>query len=80
MIQASQKKRFKIWKEEIQLQKDLLKELLSGNEKIPDLIFIIDANIESLAVQEAKKLKMPIIAILDTNSDPTDIDFPYTRK
>ena len=38
--------------------------------------FIIDTNIESLAVQEAKKLKIPIIAILDTNSDPTGIDFP----
>ena len=42
----------------------------------PDLIFIIDANIESLAVAEAKKLGIPIIGILDTNSDPTGIDFP----
>ena len=33
-------------------------------------------NIESLAVAEAKKLKIPIIAVLDTNSDPTDINFP----
>ena len=33
-------------------------------------------NIESLAVAEAKKLKIPIIAVLDTNSDPTGIDFP----
>ena len=45
-------------------------------KKTPDLIFIIDTNIESLAVAEAKKLKIPIIAVLDTNSDPTDIDFP----
>ena len=45
-------------------------------KKTPDLIFIIDTNIESLAVAEAKKLKIPIIAILDTNSDPTGIDFP----
>ena len=45
-------------------------------KKTPDLIFIIDTNIESLAVAEAKKLGIPIIAILDTNSDPTDIDFP----
>ena len=45
-------------------------------KKTPDLIFIIDTNIESLAVAEAKKLGIPIIAVLDTNSDPTDIDFP----
>ena len=44
--------------------------------KNPDLIFIIDTNIESLAVAEAKKLGIPIIAVLDTNSDPTGIDFP----
>ena len=40
------------------------------------MIFIIDTNIESLAVAEAKKLNIPIIGILDTNSDPTGIDFP----
>ena len=45
-------------------------------KKTPDLIFVIDTNIESLAVAEAKKLGIPIIAVLDTNSDPTDIDFP----
>ena len=45
-------------------------------KKTPDLIFIIDTNIESLAVAEAKKLGIPIIAVLDTNSDPTGIDFP----
>ena len=45
-------------------------------KKTPDLIFIIDTNIESLAVAEAKKLNIPIIAVLDTNSDPTGIDFP----
>ena len=45
-------------------------------KKTPDLIFIIDTNIESLAVAEAKKLGIPIIAVLDTNSDPENIDFP----
>ena len=48
----------------------------NGAKKTPDLIFIIDTNIESLAVAEAKKLGIPIIAVLDTNSDPTGIDFP----
>ena len=45
-------------------------------KKTPDLIFIIDTNLESIAVAEAKKLGIPIIAVLDTNSDPTGIDFP----
>ena len=49
---------------------------ISDMKKTPDLIFIIDTNIESLAVAEAKKLNIPIIAVLDTNSDPTGINFP----
>jgi small subunit ribosomal protein S2 len=40
------------------------------------MIFIIDTNIESLAVKEAIKLGIPIAAVLDTNSDPTGIQFP----
>ena len=42
----------------------------------PDLLFIIDTNRESLALQEAKKLGVPVVAILDSNSDPVGIDFP----
>jgi small subunit ribosomal protein S2 len=60
-------------------EKEKLQRSLGGiaeMKKTPDLIFIIDTNIESLAVAEAKKLSIPIIAVLDTNSDPTDIDFP----
>ncbi len=60
-------------------EREKLKRSLGGiseMKKTPDLIFIIDTNIESLAVAEAKKLGIPIIAVVDTNSDPTDIDFP----
>ena len=60
-------------------ERDKLERSLGGiseMKKIPNLIFIIDTNIESLAVNEAKKLGIPIIAVLDTNSDPTGIDFP----
>ena len=60
-------------------EREKLKRSLGGiaeMKKTPDLIFIIDTNIESLAVAEAKKLGIPIIAILDTNSDPSGIDFP----
>ncbi len=42
----------------------------------PDLIFVIDTNKESLAISEARKLGIPVIAVLDTNSDPRGIDFP----
>ena len=60
-------------------EREKLKRSLGGiseMKKTPDLIFIIDTNIESLAVAEAKKLGIPIIAVLDTNSDPTGIEFP----
>ena len=60
-------------------ERDKLQRSLGGiaeMKKVPNLIFIIDTNIESLAVNEAKKLGIPIVAILDTNSDPTGIDFP----
>ena len=40
------------------------------------MIFIIDVNVESIAVAEAIKLNIPIVAIVDTNSDPTGINFP----
>ena len=45
-------------------------------KKVPDLVFVIDTNYESLAIAESAKLGIPIIAILDSNSDPENIDFP----
>ena len=45
-------------------------------KKIPDLVFVIDTNYESLAIKESIKLGIPIVAILDTNSDPEGIDYP----
>ena len=61
------------------IQRDKLERSLGGivdMTKIPDMIFIIDTNVESLAVKEALKLNIPIVAIIDTNSDPTGINFP----
>jgi small subunit ribosomal protein S2 len=43
---------------------------------LPDLIFVIDTNRESIAVKEASKLGVPVIAVCDSNSDPTGIRFP----
>ena len=60
-------------------ERDKLERSLGGiadMKKIPDMIFIIDTNIESLAVKEAIKLNIPIVAIIDTNSDPSGINFP----
>ena len=61
------------------VQRDKLERSLGGIAdmgKIPDMIFIIDTNVEDLAVKEASKLNIPIVAIVDTNSDPTRINFP----
>ena len=61
------------------VKKDKLQRSLGGiseMKKIPDLVFIIDTNYESLAIQESVKLRIPIIAILDSNSDPDGIDYP----
>ncbi len=61
------------------IQRDKLERSLGGiaeMAKIPDMIFIIDTNIEELAVKESIKLNIPIVAILDTNSDPGGIDYP----
>jgi len=61
------------------IQRDKLEKSLGGiadMKKTPNMIFIIDTNVESLAVKEALKLNIPIVAIVDTNSDPTGINFP----
>ena len=61
------------------IQKDKLERSLGGiaeMKKIPDLIFVIDTNIETLAINEASKLKIPIVAIIDTNSNPDRVNFP----
>jgi len=70
----TKKEIIKFGKEREKLQRSLGG--IAEMKKVPDIIFIIDTNIESLAVNEARKLNIPIIAILDTNSDPTGINFP----
>jgi small subunit ribosomal protein S2 len=61
------------------VKKDKLERSLGGiaeMKKTPDLVFIIDTNYESLAIAESVKLGIPIIAILDSNSNPDNIDYP----
>ena len=60
-------------------QRDKLERSLGGisqMKKTPDLVFVIDTNYETLAIKESIKLGIPVIAILDTNSNPDGIDFP----
>ena len=61
------------------IQRDKLERSLGGiseMKKIPDMIFIIDTNKEAIAVLEANHLKIPVIAICDSNSNPSGIDYP----
>lgn len=60
-------------------ERDKLERALGGIKDmggLPDILFVIDTIKESLAVQEAKKLGIPVVAICDSNSDPDTIDFP----
>ncbi len=43
--------------------------------RLPDALFVVDTRKEKIAVDEARKLKIPVIGIVDTNCDPDDVDF-----
>ena len=63
----------------LEREKDKLELSLGGIKdmgSIPDIMFVIDTNKEAIAIQEARKLNIPVIAILDTNSDPDGITYP----
>ena len=60
-------------------ERDKLETALGGIKDmggVPDLVFVIDTNKEALAIKEANRLKIPVIAILDTNCDPDGISYP----
>jgi small subunit ribosomal protein S2 len=68
-------------KERLKLAKE--REKLDGNlggirsmERIPGAIFVIDPKNEAIAVHEGRRLKIPIVAVVDTNCDPDEIDYP----
>jgi small subunit ribosomal protein S2 len=68
-------------KELLRLEKERVKlaRVLAGIktlDRLPDALFIIDPKKEHIAVQEARKLEVPIVAVVDTNCDPQDIDYP----
>jgi len=60
-------------------ERDKLERALGGIKDMggtPDLLFVIDTNKESIAIQEAKRLKIPVVAVLDSNCDPDEITHP----
>ena len=68
-------------KEKLQLMREKIKldNTLSGvvdMTKLPGALFIVDIKKEAIAVREARRLGIPVFAFVDTNTDPTDIDFP----
>ena len=71
--EISKKERAILDKERTKLEKNLIgiREL----DGLPDAIFVIDPKKEHIAVQEAKKLGIPVVGIVDTNCDPDDIDY-----
>ena len=60
-------------------ERDKLDRALGGIKEmggLPDVLFVMDTNREDIAVAEAKKLGIPVVAVVDSNSDPTAIDYP----
>jgi len=48
---------------------------IKSMNRLPDIVFVIDSNKEAIAVKEARKLGIPVVAVVDTNCDPTEVDW-----
>lgn len=60
-------------------ERDKLERALGGIKEmggLPDILFVIDTNKEAIAIHEANNLGIPVIAVIDSNSDPKGVDFP----
>jgi small subunit ribosomal protein S2 len=75
---TTKKEASKLEKEAARLEKFLIgiKEMYS----LPSLLFVVDAKKERIAVAEANRLRIPVIGIIDTNTDPTPIDYPIAAN
>jgi small subunit ribosomal protein S2 len=60
-------------KEKTKLERNLRG--IKGMKNVPDAVFVIDTRKEQIAVQEARKLKIPVVGIVDTNCDPDEVDY-----
>ena len=70
----SKKDIMRVQRERFRLDRNLAGIRSMGN-KLPDVLFVIDVKHEYIAVTEAKKLGIPVVAIVDTNCDPDDVDY-----
>jgi small subunit ribosomal protein S2 len=71
--QLSKREKLQITRQRAKLEKNLGS--IADLNRLPSALFVIDVLKEHIAVAEAKRLSIPVFAIVDTNSDPTDIDF-----
>ena len=69
----TKKERIQLDREKAKLAKNLIG--IKEMEELPDVLFVIDPKKEAIAILEAKKLGIPVVAIVDTNCDPDDISF-----
>jgi small subunit ribosomal protein S2 len=69
----SKKEIARLEKEKKKLQKNL--DGIRLMSRLPDAVFVVDTHKEKIAVDEARKLKIPIIGIVDTNCDPDEVDY-----
>jgi small subunit ribosomal protein S2 len=69
----SKKEIAQIEKEKRKLQKNL--EGIRNMSRLPDALFVVDTRKEKIAVDEARKLKIPVIGVVDTNCDPDEVDY-----
>ncbi len=74
MDNLSKRERLQVSRQRAKLEKNLGS--IADLTRIPSAIFIVDINRENIALLEAKKLNIPTFAMVDTNSDPTSVDFP----
>jgi small subunit ribosomal protein S2 len=73
-LNLSKRERLQITRQRAKLEKNLGS--ISDLTRLPSALFIVDVMKEHIAVREAKRLGIPVFAMVDTNSDPTAIDFP----
>jgi small subunit ribosomal protein S2 len=70
----SKREKLQITRQRAKLEKTLGS--IADLTRLPSALFVVDVSKEHIAVKEAKRLSIPVFAMVDTNSDPTDIDFP----
>ena len=70
----SKKERLQVDRQRAKLEKDLGS--IADMTRLPSALFVVDIVNESIAVKEAQKLNIPVFAMVDTNSDPREVEFP----